>query len=150
MNKRLNRSDAGFTLIEIMVVAGIFVSAMVVLMGGLVSIMRTSEVSDMRIAANSFNRNVLETIRMANMERDDLLTYDVNNPAAPVIPGVPGGTVQVWAFDTGGNRFALPVADPAVVADPPNPVEIQVEILVPRGMGVGFEYKFRSSTLIRW
>ena len=133
-----------------MVVAGIFVTSMVVLMGSLIAVMRTSEVADLRIAATSFNRNVLENLRILNLERDDLLTYDVNSPAAPLIPGVPDGTVQVWAVDAAGVRFQLPVADPAVIPGPPDPVEIQVITLVPRGLGVGLEYSFRTSTMLTW
>lgn len=150
MNRSAKHSEAGFTLLEIMVVAGIFVTAMVVLMGSLISVIRSSEVTDMRIAAASFNHNVLETIRNMNPERDALLTFNVNNPGPPLIPGLPLGTVNVWAIDALGVRFLLPVADPAVVPDPPNPVEVEVEILVDSGMGVGFEYKFRTSTLIQW
>ena len=150
MNRTTKHSEAGFTLLEIMVVAGIFVSAMVVLMGSLISIMRTSEVTDMRIAATSFNQNVLETIRNMNPERDALLTFNVNNPGPPLIPGLPAGTVNVWAIDALGVRFMLPVADPSVVPDPPNPVEVEVEILVDTGLGAGFEYKFRTSSLIQW
>lgn len=154
MPKKSN-SEAGFTLIEVMVVAGLFVVSMVVLMGSLLTIMRHSQIADMRVAAINLNHSTLDFIR--GMEWDDLkdFVHPTVDPDTGVAfaDGLGDITISAWAIipDPGNPPIRLLLGSEAAIDmdsdDVPNPVELQFQIQVDAGVISGNDYQFSASIM---
>ncbi|MCL4692387.1 MAG: type II secretion system GspH family protein [Candidatus Hydrogenedentes bacterium] len=135
------RDESGVTLLELTVASGILAVALVLLMGGLVSIADTNEITENQSMASSHLESVIEEIQA--LPYDQLLEYQ-----PPALPGLGAtSTVQVAGIDSGGNQVLFPV-DPATLGTPlPNPTEVQVTITWNDVRGR--PYTARASTLCR-
>ena len=161
MNKsKPNRNDAGFTLIELVFAAGVMSVGMVLMMQSIISLNNQARLTDVRVAASHFSHSILES--MHDMEFAEIVQFNADGEEFSLTPegtiimdGVGEVTVNIYAVisDGGGSfeRAPIPVSDADVAqysAAAPNPLEIQVEILMDAGMGEGNEYKFRASTFV--
>ena len=163
----IHKGNAGLTMVELMITAAIFSSSMVLLSGTLITFASHNTMSEQEAITTSYNRSVFEDMRGRGIVA--ILNYEVpvDNPEAGTvfIPGMGEAKVSIWAVipqtDAGDpdqpqeaayNRwFLVGVDDPSTVVDPPNPIEIVVE--VSKASGMQGEYheggaKFRSSTMI--
>ena len=137
----ITRGNAGFAMVELMITAAIFSSSMVLLSGSMISFMNHNTSFEQKAMVTSYNKSVLEDIRGLGLL--GILSYEVplDNPEAETvfIPGTGDAHVSVWAvipFDVEGQPtessysrwFLLGEDDPLSVVDPPNPLEIVVEV----------------------
>lgn len=156
---KIRKNDAGFTLIELVFAAGVMTIGMVLMMQAVISLSHQSKVTDARVAATHFSHSILES--MNGRELGDVLQYNANQGefvlsenGTVLFQGVGDVTVNVYAVITGGTstiRASIPISDADLAkytAVAPNPIEIQVEILMDAGMGDGNEFKFRTSTFV--
>jgi len=142
MKKIVRSEESGFTLIEVMVVAGLFVVAMVVLMGSLMTMIRHGEIADKRVAAINLNHSTFDFIRGSDWDDLGDFVHPVTDPDTGIsyIEGLGDADVRLWAIipPVGGNDGGrLLIGSEAMrnfdADNVPNPVEIQIEIatLVP-------------------
>jgi type II secretory pathway pseudopilin PulG len=161
MRSRQFHNDTGLTLIEIMLAAGIMTIALVLIMGGLVSVSTQSKVSEARATATNFATSVLESLRGRSIT--EILTfnnggteYALDANGKIMLTNIGPATLVVRAVVTVNGSTTvteLPVtAEKAEELAPtmPNPLEIQVEIKLDRGFGTGKEYKFQTTTLLSY
>ncbi len=166
--RRIYKGNAGFTMVELMITAAIFSSSMVLLSGSMITFASHNTMSEQKAVTTSYNRSVFEDMRGRGIV--GILSYEVpvDNPdlGTVFIPGMGEANVNVWAVlpqnDAGQTEqtqaaaydrwFLVGVEDPSTVVDPPNPIEIVVEVSKASGME-GHNYyesgaNFRSSTMI--
>lgn len=165
--QHIHRGNAGLTMIELMITAAIFSSSMVLLSGTLITFASHNTVSEQKAVTTSYNRSVFEDMRGRGIV--GILSYEVpaDNPenGTVFIPGMGEAKVSVWAVlpqnDSGQTEqtqsaaydrwFLVGVEDPSTVVDPPNPIEIVVQVFKASGLE-GHYYEggpnFRSSTMI--
>lgn len=124
MNRKRNRSDAGFTLVELMVASGIIGVSMAMTMGSLISVATAQRTTEADAIATSHTASILEDIRNTT-SLEDVLTY-----VAPQIPGL-GSSKQVWisVYDSTGTEYDVPMTAGFVPTGLPNPMLVQVNIL---------------------
>ncbi|MDK1021149.1 MAG: prepilin-type N-terminal cleavage/methylation domain-containing protein [Candidatus Hydrogenedentes bacterium] len=165
--QHIHRGNAGLTMIELMITAAIFSSSMVLLSGTLITFASHNTISEQKAVTSSFNRSVFEDMRGRGIV--GILSYEVpsDNPenGTVFIPGMGEAKVSVWAVlpqnDSGQTDqtqsaaydrwFLVGVEDPSTVVDPPNPIEIVVQVFKASGLeGQYYEGgpNFRSSTMI--
>jgi len=128
--KRRIRSDAGFTLVELIIASGVVGLSMAMAMGSIMSVATAQRTTEADAMATALVTSVLEEIR-GTTSIDDVYTY-----VAPDITNLGLGStavVSVACVDTANNVIPLPLtASPgaADIVEPtiPNPVEIQVTI----------------------
>lgn len=140
-NGQVNRNpEAGLTLIEVSVAAGILLVTVVLLMGNVVNISRTSDVVSTQAVATGHVNTVLEEVH--GLDFPELLAY-----VPPAMSGL-GNTeqVEVYCLDESGEAHRLPIENEELAARLPNPVEVQV--LVKWHTAQGHEYKRRASILV--
>lgn len=155
MPKKIDDNAAGFTLIEVMVVAGLFAVAMVVLMGSLMTIMRHSQIADMRVAAINLNHSTLDFMRGMNWDELKDFVHPTIDPDTGIayVDGLGDVTVNAWAIipDPGNAPIRLLLGSSEAIAtddeDIPNPVELQIEVEVNSGLISGADYSFRTSIM---
>ena len=179
-NRKIRRNNAGSTLLELMIAAGIMTSSLVMLIGSSLNISTLNDVTDQEVAAANFNRSTIENIR--GLDLDGILGYDVpfDDPELGTvgIPGLGDATVTVWAVlppdaydDPGSPAISYPeeskiwfmcgVDNADLILNPPNPLEIQIEVSKvtsspygdPGGtqypsQGYGFQYQ--TSTILAY
>lgn len=119
---RTATDNAGMTLIELMITAGIMAVAFVFIIGGIASISTTRAiVEDQALAASTLSSTVEE---VKTLSYNDLLAY------VPAPPSQLGTTraVEVRCYAADGTAYALPV-DPDVLPGPlPNPLETEIRV----------------------
>lgn len=128
-NKR-DRSDAGFTLVELMIASGIIGVALAMTMGSLVSVATAQRTTEASAVAATHVSSILEEIRNTT-SIDDVYEY-----IAPNIRGLgSSAVVTVSCFDVADNEIYLPLTSvsesesiPIVRPTLPNPALIQVTI----------------------
>lgn len=159
-NSKMRQNDAGLTLIELMFAAGVMAIGLVLMMQSIISLSNQAKVTDIRVAASHFSHGVLESIRGRDLSRTmqfngDGLEFDLSEDGTMLLEGIGNVTVTIAALvtsDEGSVReIEIPLSDEALAALGdilPNPLEIQVEVKMDAGMGEGYEYKFRTSTLV--
>ena len=143
-NRYITRGTAGLSLVELMIAAGVFSSSMALLSGSMLSYAHHNTISEREAMTTSYNRSVLEDIRGLGLL--GILSYEVplDNPEAETvfIPGTGDAHVSVWAVfpfegvqtesevtnPASSRWFLLGEDDPLSVVDPPNPIEIVVEV----------------------
>ena len=94
MQSRKHSSEAGFTLIELMIAGTVFAVGMVIVSGSVITAHTHNQMTQQRAAAADFNDNTLENLRGLDIE--DLLTYNIpaDDPRTGAV-NVPGmGTFQ--------------------------------------------------------
>lgn len=160
------RSEAGFTLIEVMIATGVFAISIVMLLGGMITISTHNTMADQRARATNFARSSFEDLRGRPL--DEILNYDVpvDNPDTNtvLIPGIGDATARLFAIipqpqNGGFAAFELGVDDPATV-DPatlPNPVEIRAVVAPVHRQTYGdygqtgqTQMSFSASTRVAW
>ena len=154
---RMSRSDAGATMVELVIALAVFTAGAVALMGGLVTLTTHSAMADERARATNFARSTFEDLR--GLSIDDILAYEVPADDAELgtitIAGI--GTVNASAFavlpDGQGTftLFELGVDDPSGLdmGTLPNPIEIRlVTEPVQAGEDGYSQVKYSSSTRI--
>ena len=159
-NSKMRRNDAGFTLIELVFAAGVMAIGLVFMMQSIISINHQSKVTDVSVAASHFSHSILES--MQDKEFREVMQFNADGEEFPlseegtmVIDGVGVVSVHIYVVVDDGvsgpqRVAAIPVTDDEFNAlnNIPNPVEIQVEIMMDVGMGDSNEFKFRTSTLM--
>jgi prepilin-type N-terminal cleavage/methylation domain-containing protein len=128
-NKHL-KSDAGFTLVELIIASGIVGLSMAMAMGSIISVSTAQQTTESDAIATALVTSVLEEIR-STTAIDDVYSY-----VAPDISNLGLGAsavVTVACVDAANNVIALPLtADQGSVEvyrpTLPNPAEIQVTI----------------------
>lgn len=165
----IHKGNAGLTMVELMITAAIFSSSMVLLSGSLITFASHNTMAEQEAVTTSYNRSVFEDMRGRGIV--GILSYEVpvDNPETGTvfIPGMGDAQVFVWAIlpinetaqteETQAvaayNRwFLVGVEDPSTVVDPPNPIEIVVQVSKASGYeGQSHEgANFRSSTMIAY
>lgn len=130
-------STAGTSFVEVLIAVAVFVTGMVPIMGGVMTLTTHRRVADERAQATSFAGSAFENIRGLGI--DAILAYDlpVDNQATNTIdlPGTGPVTVSLFAVIPGADGgaptyFELGVGDVSGinVASLPNPIEIRAEI----------------------
>ncbi len=171
MGKRhIHKGNAGLTMVELMITAAIFSSSMVLLSGSLITFASHNTIAEQEAVTTSYNRSVFEDMRGRGIL--GILSYavPVDNPETGTvfIPGMGDAQVLVWAIipinesaQTEETQavaaydrwFLVGVEDPSTVVDPPNPIEILVEVSKAsgyEGQSHGGGASFRSSTMIAY
>lgn len=163
--KYITRGNAGLTMVELMIAAAIFSSSMVLLSGSMITFASHNTLSEQKAMTTSYNGSVLEDIRGLGLV--GILTYEVplDNPddETVFIPGIGDAYVNVWAvipiegavvdgqttISSFSRWFLLGEDDPLSVVNPPNPLEIVVEVSkASAGHEGGIE--FSTSTMISY
>jgi type II secretory pathway pseudopilin PulG len=121
-NPSPRRGEAGMTLIEVSVAAGVLLVTIVLLLGGVVDISRTSDVVSTRAIAGGHVNSVLEEVQRLGFA--ELLEYH-----PPLLKGL-GVTerVTVACLDEDGQPVPLPITDASVADRLPNPLEVRVSV----------------------
>ena len=147
MNRKVRRiqqvrfsKEAGVTLFEVMVAAGVTLVAIVAAMGSIVSIASTSTVSETQIMATTIISSVMEQLR--TMPTSDVVAFD---PPADLARRS-GTAIQVTCFDTNGDGHQTPFDPSAAGVTLPSP--LPVEVMVTWRDDHGRPYTKRSSALI--
>lgn len=161
MSTRMERNNAGLSLIELMWVAGIMSVGLVLLMSAVISVSAQNKASEAASMASHFNNSVLEAIHGRDLEtiltfNSDGSVFEVSDAGTIMIPGIGEARFTLFCIvppSTQGEapgRVPIPFSDSqmTMAASLPNPVEIQALIEFEKGMGTGKEYKFFSSSLL--
>ncbi len=135
------REECGVTLVELMIAAGVLAVAIVLLLGGLISIGETNAITENQTVASAYLESVVEETQA--LSYDQLLAYQ-----PPAMTGLgASSTIQVQCMDSAGNPVMLPV-DPASLGGAlPNPTEVQITVVWNDVRGRVFTA--RTSTLCR-
>lgn len=161
--RRIERSDAGLSLVELMFTSGIMIIGLVMLLGAMVTLAGQSQVAEIRVNCINFNTSILETMRGLGIDRilifnrdgDDLGT-DINGVVE--IAGLEGfGTASVTIEAVippdglGGAQTFIQIPTSIAGLDLstfPNPIEVRITTKLDRGDGAGNEYQFVTSSLL--
>lgn len=161
--KRISlNSNSGMTLIEVMWVAGIMSVGLVLLMSAVISVSAQQKAAVAGMTASQFNSSVLESLHGR-----DLAGICMYNGANEEFEVSPQGTIQIHGIGEAllqmycvvpaqvqgeePTRFSIPMtAEDLELVGPtlPNPLEVQVVLLIEKGLGTDREYKFQSSTRV--
>lgn len=133
--------NAGMTLLELMIAAGIMSTALVMLMGSIMSISATGAAAEDRTIARAHLSSVMEELQTTNF--DTLMVYE-----PPDFRGLNGETIVVRFTATDGTIVSLPIDPATPSALPPNPVEIQAT--VSWNTSAGHPNSVTASFLHRW
>lgn len=140
--KKMQRNDAGLTLIELTFAAGVLAVALSVMMGALLSLTVMGDVAEGRTRAVTALAGVIEEIHRVGPEM-------LAQTPEPVESNGYVMAVMIEAIDTDGIAMELPLAVDAngnPSATLPNPVEIQVTVM---WEGVrGRVFSARSTTMM--
>ncbi len=125
--KAKRRNDAGMTLIELMIAAGIMTVAFVLLFGSIISISGTGQMSEDRAMAAAHMGTITEELR--GLGWNEFLAYQ---PPALVGLGT-GAQIDIELIDTSGANETVLGALPTTHSDlaaafPPNPIEARITI----------------------
>jgi type II secretory pathway pseudopilin PulG len=131
--------DAGMTLLELMIAAGITAMALVLMMGSLGSVAHSGASTEERSIAAAHVSTVLEELSEADLE--ELLAYE-----APALEGLRGETIAVRCVDGSGNEVTLPATQ--AIGTVPNPVEVRVTVTWQDS--AGHTYSRSGSTFYRY
>ncbi len=140
----VQRSNAGFTLLEVMFASTIFVVLIVFLFGSLLQFYMVQEVTKQRSIALAHIGTVIEELQSLNI--DELLEY-----VPPELSGL-GEEVEVSAeyIDEEEEFHLLPLEEIGddLQAGLPNPLEVRVSMhwIDRRGQ----EYRRSASTMVGW
>ena len=132
-------SDAGMTLFEVMIAAGVTLITIVLAMKAIVSLATTSTVSETQLMAATILSSVLE--RLPALPLDDLTAL---NPPTD-LSRRSGTAVQITCYDTDGNAYQTPFDPTGITLPNPLPVEVTVTWRDDQGRA----YSKSTSTLIR-
>ena len=170
--QKITKGNAGLTMVELMITAAIFSSSMVLLSGTMITFTSHNTIAEQEATTTAYNRSVFEDVRGRGLV--GILSYEVpvDNPelGTVFIPGMGDARVFVWAVIPQTNEptqenptattydrwFLMGVDDPLTVTDPPNPIEVVVEVAKASSAQGGYSeggydeggIEFSSSTMI--
>ena len=125
--KARRRNDAGMTLIELMIAAGIMTVAFVLLFGSIISISGTGQMSEDRALAAAHMGTITEELQGLGWQ--EFLAYE-----PPGLQGLgTGAQVDIELIDASGANETVLGTLPTTHADlatsfPPNPIEARITI----------------------
>ena len=121
--KKGHSSEAGFTLVELVIASGIIGVAMAMTMGSLMSVSTAQRTTEADAVAAAHVSSILEEIR-AITAIEDLFTY-----VPPNLRGLGASEIVTYScVDTANTVIALPLAAAAARPTLPNPAEVRVTI----------------------
>ena len=165
--QKIKKNNAGLTMVELMIATAIFSGSMVLLSGTMITFASHNTISEQKATTTAFNRSVFEDIRGRGIV--GILSYEVpvDNPelGTVFIPGMGDARVFDWAIIPQDNSseteqaqsaaydrwFLMGEDDPETVVNPPNPIEIVVEVAKATNSEGGLHeggIKFSSSTMV--
>lgn len=122
MKRKVPKSEAGFTLLELMIASGILAVALSMVFGSLISVNVMGRLAESRTEATVAISSVVEDIRGTSI--DDLLSYE-----APDFSGIGIGNMIIVRCTTGdGTELVLPYTG-ETEQELPNPVTLQVQLI---------------------
>lgn len=121
-NRRKHGQDAGFTLLEMMIAAGIMVGGLVLVFASIFSMNELCTLSGERALGMAQLSGLLEDLRASSY--DELLTYQP--PPINVKLGSP--VVEVQAYYDDGSYVYLPIEGDVLDPPLPNPCELNVKL----------------------
>lgn len=133
--------NAGMTLFEVMIAAGVTLVAIVAAMGSIVSIATTSTVSETQVMAANIVSSVLERVRIMPLE--DLVALTPPTDLAQRS----GTAIQITCYDQNGDAYPTPFDPDGLGITLPNP--LPVEVTVTWRDNEGRVYTKSSSVLVR-
>ncbi|MFO7775345.1 MAG: prepilin-type N-terminal cleavage/methylation domain-containing protein [Candidatus Hydrogenedentota bacterium] len=125
--KAKRRNDAGMTLIELMIAAGIMTVAFVLLFGSIISISTTGQMTEDRALAAAHMGTITEELQ--GLGWDEFLAYE-----PPALGGLgTGAQINIELIDTSGANETVLGALPTTHSDlatafPPNPIEARITV----------------------
>lgn len=139
--KALRSDEAGLSLVELVVAAGVLSVGFTLLAGSLTSIVATGRQTEMRQSALAHTSCVLEELRGISFE--EVMAYE-----PPDLRGL-GNDVAIIleCYDSDGASVTLPTDDEDVIDALPNPLEVRVTVTWKEREGVYLSK--HSSTMIR-
>lgn len=120
LKKKQRLSDAGFTLVELIIASGVVGVGMAMAIGSLISVSTAQRTTEANAVATTLNISVLEEVRN---------TTSINHVYAFVPPDIrslglgASAVVTVTLVDTANNEHALPLTGGVPIM--PNPVEVR-------------------------
>ena len=132
------RKKAGFTIIELIFAFGIFMTALLLVSGSMLSIMKADRTAESREHAVAYLATIMEQVRHAQF--DELLGYTPTRPKGLIVT-----SVVVECFDSQGNAIRLPVAGTHPVNGLPNPLRVCATVTY--SAGDGHKFTVRASAL---
>jgi Tfp pilus assembly protein PilV len=133
--------EAGFTLFELMIAAGIMLTAMVLMFGSLIRISASTGATEQRAIAATQLASIVEEVQSLDLE--SLRTYQ----PPPLADLGAMQTVAVSAIDGNGAEIAVPATETQFDVALPNPLEVQITITWRDANGR--TYTREASTLVR-
>ena len=114
--------EAGATLVEVMLAAGMMCTALVLTMSSFISVSATSAQTEDQMVATAALSSTLEDMRA--MDFEGLMAWQ------PTAPAGLGSAAMVTAvcFDTGGTSHSFPVYTDSLSTPLDNPLEVQVTV----------------------
>jgi prepilin-type N-terminal cleavage/methylation domain-containing protein len=141
------RADSGFTLLELMLAAGVMAIALAMLFGSVIAVGGLGKLAEDRASAAAELTSSLERVRA--MSYAGLLQY---SPVKPLHPGVSRNLI-IEIFNGSGASFKLPYMSPPALSAPapslpefPNPLEVRVTLVWEDTLGRA--YSMQASTLV--
>jgi len=119
--KKASEED-GFTLLELMIAAGITLMAIVMAMGSLIQISQTTVRTEERTIGQAHLTTIAEEIQ--DLSLDELVAYQP--PALEGLGVMTSTSGEFVAAD--GTYVPIPPPESVEIADAPNPVEIRLTI----------------------
>ncbi len=119
--KSVSKNNSGFTLIELMLAAGVMAMALSMLFGSLISISLMGEVAKDRTLASELLSGTLEFMR--TLDYEEMLAF-----TPPTIDGLGERQVTVLeCYSEDGTAHTLPMT--GTLPTLPNPVEVRATII---------------------
>lgn len=120
MNAKFWTEESGVTLVELAIAAGILTLSLVFLMGGLIEMNQTNEITENQTVVSAQLESVVEEIQ--GLTYDALLDYQ-----APNLPGLGiDSSIAVTTFRASGGPVTLPIDTETFTGTLPNPLTIEV------------------------
>jgi len=118
--RQLLTERAGVTLLELAIASGILATALVLLLGGILSISEAHSLTSDRASASLALEGVIEEIH--GLTYEELLAYQ---PAAPrTLGGM--ATITISCVDAAGEALSTPINVAGLAQPLPNPVEVRI------------------------
>lgn len=154
--RALRRNDAGLTLIELLIAAGVFTIGMVLLMNGIISISQQSRVGSAKLAASQFNQGVFEL--MHGLDFEGIMKFNqggeyftLDQSGQMILQGIGPVTIKMSMRDPDSqndNANTIPMSDEkfdeylnSIGGNAPVPVEITITTTLKAGPGAGAVFK---------
>lgn len=145
--KTLPKATGGFTLLELMLAAGVMAITLAMLFGSLIAVGSLGELAEDRASAAAELTSSLERLRA--MSYAGVLQY---SPPKPLHPGV-NRTLMLEIFNASGTSFKLPhmsppapLQSPPTLPDFPNPLEVRATLVWEDALGRA--HSMQASTLL--